>query len=548
MSQKTSIDVIRTWVINEPRLFTSRGTFNSNIVRLIPNDVRQACISLYTDVPISHALNAFINGQYQLPTCQICGTPSKVYRPTEKCFSPYCSLICSRKGDECKTKRFITKQERYGNGSYRNIEKYKKTCLEKYGTENPTQSPEVKEKISRSVKQIAHEQKLKRDKTFADRYGGHPQKTDEIKKLKVRKSIEKYGVDSPNKLTEKINKSRKTRADSFYKQYGDIVEFIRTNGDDLLRSEIAKKFNVSLCVVDLIVSKYSLSVKVLNHKRSMGEEEVAVFIESLGYSIVRNDTTILSGKEIDITIPSHGLGVEYNGIFWHTEKWGRPKNSHLDKTNMALEAGISLLHVFSNEWDDLIKQEIWKSIIRIKLNHQSITRIYARNTVFMPVNRTDAEDFLTENHLQGTIKASVYLGLFYNGSLVQLAAFGNSRFGDRTAVELLRFCTLKNTVVVGGMSKIFKNQPYDSFITYANLRYSQGKAYASCGLTHNGSTPPNYWYLVGNKLESRHKYQKHKLSRLLDNYDSSLSESENMNNNGFYRIWDCGNLKFIYTR
>ena len=46
-------------------------------------------------------------------------------------------------------------------------------------------------------------------------------------------------------------------------------------------------------------------------------------------------------------------------------------------------------------------------------------------------------------------------------------------------------------------------------------------------------------------LESRMKYQKHKLFRLLDKYDSDKSEYENMCDNGYLRIWDCGNLKFM---
>lgn len=45
--------------------------------------------------------------------------------------------------------------------------------------------------------------------------------------------------------------------------------------------------------------------------------------------------------------------------------------------------------------------------------------------------------------------------------------------------------------------------------------------------------------------ESRNKYQKHKLKNLLENFDPKLSEIENMVNNGFDRIWDCGNKVFV---
>ena len=44
------------------------------------------------------------------------------------------------------------------------------------------------------------------------------------------------------------------------------------------------------------------------------------------------------------------------------------------------------------------------------------------------------------------------------------------------------------------------------------------------------------------------KYQKHKLKNLLQNFDPKLSEYENMIQNKFTRIWDCGNLKLKYIK
>ena len=42
------------------------------------------------------------------------------------------------------------------------------------------------------------------------------------------------------------------------------------------------------------------------------------------------------------------------------------------------------------------------------------------------------------------------------------------------------------------------------------------------------------------------KYQKHKLNEVLKVYDEDKTEYENMMMNGYTRIWDCGNLKFVY--
>lgn len=45
-------------------------------------------------------------------------------------------------------------------------------------------------------------------------------------------------------------------------------------------------------------------------------------------------------------------------------------------------------------------------------------------------------------------------------------------------------------------------------------------------------------------LESWIKYQKHKLKTVLEKFNPARSEVENMKDNGFYQIFDCGNFVF----
>ena len=46
---------------------------------------------------------------------------------------------------------------------------------------------------------------------------------------------------------------------------------------------------------------------------------------------------------------------------------------------------------------------------------------------------------------------------------------------------------------------------------------------------------------------SRVAFQKHKLEKLLPAYDPNLTEWQNMQNAGYDRIWDCGNLVYAKT-
>jgi hypothetical protein len=47
---------------------------------------------------------------------------------------------------------------------------------------------------------------------------------------------------------------------------------------------------------------------------------------------------------------------------------------------------------------------------------------------------------------------------------------------------------------------------------------------------------------------NRTHFQKHKLNRILEKFDSGLSEWQNMQINGYDRIWDCGHFKFEWIR
>jgi len=102
------------------------------------------------------------------------------------------------------------------------------------------------------------------------------------------------------------------------------------------------------------------------NKSSKGEKEVALFIESLGYNIIRNNRTQiinpLTGHnlELDIWIPSLNKAIEYNGIYWHQfSKTDKIKKQEC-KNN-----GIDLLVVWDDKWTNnkSIEQRIIQNFI-----------------------------------------------------------------------------------------------------------------------------------------------------------------------------------------
>lgn len=274
-----------------------------------------------------------------------------------------------------------------------------------------------------------------------------------------------------------------------------------------------------------------------NNSSSIGELEVISFIKN-NYNgwVLTNDRTILEGKELDIVLPDLGLAIEYNGVYWHTEdKVG--KYHHLHKTNKVNEFGYTLLHINEDEWVN--KKEIVKSRLLgfLKLNK----RIYARNTIIKEI--PFPYEFLEKNHIQGAGTVSKYnYGLYCNDDLVAVMTFSSPRFNTNFDYELIRFCPLLFTNVVGGASKLFKHfvkTHKGNIITYSDRRWSKGNLYKKLNFEFLHTSPPNYRYYKGLVSLSRNQCQKHKLVE--QGHDTSMTEKEIMKNLGYYPIYDSGN-------
>ena len=282
-------------------------------------------------------------------------------------------------------------------------------------------------------------------------------------------------------------------------------------------------------------------------KISKAELEIQEFISQYVEIIKGNRKITGDGKEIDIYIPSKNIAIEYNGLYFHSDKF-QETNYHLDKTKKCEEKGIKLIHIFEDEWE--YKKEIVKSRI-LNLIGKTPNKIFARNTEIREVESKEAMKFLNDNHLQGKFGAKVKLGLYYNNELVSLMTFGDLRknLGSTKEIgsyELFRFCNKLNTTVIGGASKLLKhfekNYKPISIISYADKRWSQGDLYENLNFNLEGTSKPNYFYIKGNKRENRFLYRKDVL--VSEGYDINKTEKEIMKDRGYYRIYDCGTIKF----
>ena len=283
---------------------------------------------------------------------------------------------------------------------------------------------------------------------------------------------------------------------------------------------------------------------------SSGHSEIARFLESHNIKISHNVKSIIKPYELDMVIESHAIAIEYHGVYWHS--YGSPENYkermlHHTKAGLANNNGYQLIQIYETEW--VQKPEIIKNILLSKF---CLTRkLHARKYQLRIPSESEYKEFMNMNHLQGYRSSSYKIGLYDDDVL--LMAIGISKHHTES-FELIRMATKHGYTIVGGISRLLSKAQKDlnltKLMTYADRRYSTGKGYLSCGFKYVRNTNPNYFYTTGIKskpLYSRQNFQKHKLSRRLERFNPSISESLNMFLNGYRRIWDAGHVKLIKT-
>jgi len=447
---------------------------------------------------------------------------------TEKTVNNFKDSIFKKYGNDYFTNYLVKKTKEtnlktHGDENYNNVEQIKKTCLERYGVENYVYTDEYKEKSKN---------------TCMEKYGvDHPSKSRSYKISHSENMFEKFSTNE-----RFINFTPKFTLDDYR---GVTTKFNEKYPFECKRCKLLELHDIS-------DGKPPRCNNCDVEPFSYFEKEVFEFIKELlgnDVIVIQNDRMTLYPKEIDILIPSLKIGIECDGLYWHSEILGKKnKTYHLNKTRNSIVKEIRLIHIFENEWK--FKNEIVKSILKNILIPIKNT-IYARKCIVHKPTREEYKNFILKNHIQGMDNPSIIYALKFNDEIVSVMSFCKSRFDRKQQYELSRFCNSLNVNVIGGASRLFKRfideyRP-NGVVSYSDKRYFSGNLYQTLGFTFEKNTTPNYFYITDSyqNTKSRMSFQKHKLHRILPIFDNTLTEWENMKNNGFDRIWDCGHSKWI---
>ena len=288
-------------------------------------------------------------------------------------------------------------------------------------------------------------------------------------------------------------------------------------------SEIAQEVNVNMSSQTYMSSQ---EITILNLLKKHGLEG-------------KKDRQILNGKEIDIFIPSLNIGIELNGVRWHSEWCGKKSPTyHLDKTLACEKQGISLLHIFEDEYT--YNQE-WvlnhlKHLLKLNTN---LPKIGGRKCEIIEIPKDMATNFSKKHNPLKEITGEIHLAAKYNEIIVSTMSFKKL---DKNDWLLTNFTSNNHLILQGVGSKILKyfiktHKP-QAIKAELDRRWVLDKNYnvlTLLGFQLISESFPDYKLLNG-RLGGLRRLSK----------DYIKENDETLKKLGYDRIWDCGLLKYVW--
>ena len=508
---------IKELLLKNEKLIPQR--LNKNF--LIKNDIYDYINSQYDDTyTLSEKIYCLTHDLLSRNKCTECNNEIKFNHG----YAKYCSRKCANNNIEVIEKNrknvSISLLKAYENNGNEIKNKRKQTLFKKYkiNVDSPFSIPEIKESIKNTIQT-------------------------------------KYGVDNVFYLKKYRSNGRKISQQSsisFNKKHGYDIDYL--NDNKILVNNICKIHgNVEMDNTTFYNrahrNRNGIICPICNPINSFSsfEQDFIKILEKLNINnYIQNDRKIINPLELDFYFPEYNIAIELNGVYWHSELY-KDEMYHKIKSDLCEDKGIQLIQIWEDDFYD--NTNLIESILSAKFNKIQ-NRIFGRNCTIDNISPLIYRNFLTENHIQGCVNSSIKYGLFYEKELVSVMGFGKLRkpLGKtdiENKYELHRFCNKKNTIVIGGASKLFKHfeklNNYTSILSYAKRDYSNGNLYNQLGFEYKGKTGPGFYWLINNKRKHRYNYRKDKISNKETNH---LSAVKIMHNKGYIRCYDSGNLRF----
>jgi len=375
-----------------------------------------------------------------------------------------------------------------------------------------------------------------------------------LKHGEIEQSVAKHlksNIGCPKCSQEKRGRSQQTTQKEYIKKckeaHGDRYDYSKVEYKGKYSKVKIRCIKHDYLFTQIAETHYKSGCPKCGNSISRAEDEIANMLTGVGVTIETKNKSILdNGQELDIVIPSKKIAIEYNGLRWHSEQFGKDRHYHSNKTLLAKQKGYNLIHIFEDDY--VAKKSLVVSHILHLVGKGNQDKIFARKTTPKNIDKKVAIDFLEAHHIQGSVNFSFAYGLYFGNELVSVTAFkkGASNTKNKGAMELVRHAT-KCTVVgsLGKTLKFYHSKNKEPLYTFRDDSYFFGDSYLKAGFLEEGKIAPDYKYVIGNQREHKFKWRLKEISKKLD--ITGLSEREAMISKGFYRIWDCGKTKFVMS-
>jgi very-short-patch-repair endonuclease len=360
----------------------------------------------------------------------------------------------------------------------------------------------------------------KRKATIQDKYGSeyyfrsneYINRLPELRKKVRQTNLSKYGAENPHQNEDIKARVKQTKLDKGF--------IYSVDGKTL--KEWASKTGRSKSSIKQLHAKGADLATIGAPSESYLETSIKSFLDSLNVAYFQNKKLEGSSYRPDFLLPDQALIIESDGLYWHSDASLEDKNYHLNKKKEYTNLGYRSL--FFREDEILNKLDIVKSIIRNSLKLNS-NKIFARKCVIKNLDSS----FFVHYHLMGKGAGRSY-GLFHKGVPVSgiQVKWANK---DIKLLEISRFCSSPGTTVVGGLSKllayVIKVENPSYIQTFIDKRYGEGK------------------YLTKLGFKESNTYLSFKWTDFVNVHNRMTFRGSTGYSNGLFRVWDCGQTKYV---
>lgn len=253
--------------------------------------------------------------------------------------------------------------------------------------------------------------------------------------------------------------------------------------------------------------------------------------------VEQHNRKILNGKEIDLYIPSLKIGIEYNGLYWHSTDNGKGRRYHENKIDKCNSNGVGLITIFEDEW--LNKRKVCEYKLRRILRSINPQNVSKEKCVFKEIkDKKTINDFIAHNALLESVLFSFAIGAFYDNELISLLVL--KKYGDTFTIKCI--CSNNDFDEYNFEEEILgffiKNYTFKELVYFANKNWLCNQfdnLYTRYGFDMVKSIPPKSMY-YNRKLAPYKNFSK---EEYLNNEPNDIN---------WITVWDCGTIKYSLKR